>query len=135
MLFRSAHNPHGAKALARTINEEFDFESIFGVVAVLSDKDAEGILRELEPVISRIVVTENKSERALSKEKLFEIAVRVFGKDRAFMEVDLKSAITFSMEQATLLNQVSDGSNSVLITGSVVTVGQAKKIIERIENK
>ena len=86
-------------------------------------------------MISRIVVTENKSERALSKEKLFEIAVRVFGKDRAFMEVDLKSAITFSMEQATLLNQVSDGSNSVLITGSVVTVGQAKKIIERIENK
>lgn len=135
VIIDAAHNPHGTKALARTINEEFDFESIFGVVAVLSDKDAEGILRELEPVISRIVVTENKSERALSKEKLFEIAVRIFGKDRAFMEVDLKSAITFSMEQATLLNQVSDGSNSVLITGSVVTVGQAKKIIERIENK
>ena len=55
--------------------------------------------------------------------------------DRAFMEADLKSAITFSMEQATLLNQVSDGSNAVLVTGSVVTVGQAKKIIERIENK
>ena len=129
----AAHNPHGAKALARTIAEEFDFESLFGVVAILADKDAEGILRELEPVVSRIVVTENKSERALSKEKLFEIAQKVFGPERTFMESDLRSAITYSMEQATLLNQVSEGANAVLVTGSVVTVGEAKKIVERIE--
>ena len=131
----AAHNPHGAKALAKTISNEFDFQSIFGVVAILGDKDVVGILRELEPVVSRIVVTENTSERALPKEELFKIAQSVFGIDRTFMEADLQSAITYSMEQATLLNQVSDGSNAVLITGSVVTVGEAKRIVKRITEK
>jgi len=131
----AAHNPHGAKALAKTISNEFDFQSIFGVVAILGDKDVVGILRELEPVVSRIVVTENTSERALPKEELFKIAQSVFGIDRTFMEADLQSAITYSMEQATLLNQVSDGSNAVLITGSVVTVGEAKRIVKRINEK
>jgi dihydrofolate synthase/folylpolyglutamate synthase len=131
----AAHNPHGAKALAKTISNEFDFQSIFGVVAILGDKDVVGILRELEPVVSRIVVTENTSERALPKEELFKIAQSIFGIDRTFMEADLQSAITYSMEQATLLNQVSDGSNAVLITGSVVTVGEAKRIVKRINEK
>ena len=131
----AAHNPHGAKALAKTISNEFDFQSIFGVVAILGDKDVLGILRELEPVVSRIVVTENTSERALPKEELFKIAQSVFGIDRTFMEADLQSAITYSMEQATLLNQVIDGSNAVLITGSVVTVGEAKRIVKRITEK
>ena len=131
----AAHNPHGAKALAKTISNEFDFQSIFGVVAILGDKDVVGILRELEPVVSCIVVTENTSERALPKEELFKIAQSVFGIDRTFMEADLQSAITYSMEQATLLNQVSDGSNAVLITGSVVTVGEAKRIVKRITEK
>ena len=131
----AAHNPHGTKALSKTISNEFDFQSIFGVVAILGDKDVVGILRELESVVSRIVVTENTSERALPKEELFKIAQSVFGIDRTFMEADLQSAITYSMEQATLLNQVSDGSNAVLITGSVVTVGEAKRIVKRINEK
>jgi dihydrofolate synthase/folylpolyglutamate synthase len=131
----AAHNPHGAKALAKTLGSEFDFQSVFGVVAILGDKDAAGILRELEPVISRVVVTENTSERALPKEELFKIAQSIFGAERTFMESDLQSAITYSMEQATLLNQVSDGANAVLITGSVVTVGEAKRIVKRINEK
>lgn len=135
VLVDAAHNPHGARALAKSIGSEFDFQSIFGVVAILGDKDAVGILRELEPVISRIVVTENKSERAVPKDELFEIAKSIFSAERTFLEADLQSAITYSMEQATLLNQVSEGSNAVLITGSVVTVGEAKKIVKRIGEK
>ena len=135
VLVDAAHNPHGARALAQTLKSEFDFQSIFGVIAVLADKDAEGILRELEPVVSRVVVTKNKSERALPKEKLFELAKVVFGPERTFLESDLQSAITYSMEQASLLNQVSDGANAVLITGSVVTVGEAKRIVKRMEER
>ena len=131
----AAHNPHGARALASAINEEFDFQSLFAVVAILADKDAEGILRALEPVVTRIVVTENQSERALPRTKLFELAKTIFGNERTFMEADLPSAITYSMEQATLLNQVSEGSNAVLVTGSVVTVGEAKRIVKRMGEK
>src|SRR6516225_3839307 len=40
----AAHNPAGAQALAATLGEEFDFRKVVGVVAVLADKDAPGIL-------------------------------------------------------------------------------------------
>ena len=68
-------------------------------------------------------------------EKLFDIAKEIFGAERTFMESDLQSAVTYAMEQATLLNQVSEGSHAVLITGSVVTVGEAKKIVNKIGSK
>jgi len=36
------------------------------------------------------------------------------------------------MEQATLINQVSDGVSAVVITGSVVTAGSAREILRKI---
>ncbi len=47
----AAHNPHGAAALARALDSEFGFRKLVAVVAVMSDKDAEGILPALEPVV------------------------------------------------------------------------------------
>ena len=132
VIIDAAHNPHGAKALANTLRTEFDFESLFGILASMGDKDVLGILRELEPVIDRLVVTQSTSPRALSVDKLFDLAVKIFGADRVFKEPDLRGAITYSMEQATLLNQVSDGISAVVISGSVVTAGEARTILRKI---
>lgn len=128
----AAHNPHGAKALALTLQNEFDFESVFGVVAILGDKDVDGFLREIEPVIDRLVVSQNYSDRALPAEKLQAKAIEIFGADRVFLEPDLQTAITYAMEQCTLINQVSEGSSAVVITGSVVTAGQTRTIVRKI---
>jgi dihydrofolate synthase/folylpolyglutamate synthase len=128
----AAHNPHGAAAIAATIRSEFDFESVFGVLAILGEKDVRGVLLELEPVIDRLVVTQNSSDRALPVEVLFEEAIKVFGDGRVFKEVDLQSAITNSIEQCTLLNQTSEGVSAVLITGSVVTAGESSTILRKI---
>lgn len=57
----AAHNPAGARALAATLTSEFDFRKLVGVVGVLADKDAAGILEALEPVFDEIVVTDNGS--------------------------------------------------------------------------
>jgi dihydrofolate synthase/folylpolyglutamate synthase len=132
VIIDAAHNPHGARALASTLRTEFDFESIFGILASMGDKDVVGILQELEPVIDRLVVTQSTSLRALAVDDLFDLAVKIFGTDRVFKEPDLRSAITYSMEQATLLNQVSDGISAVVITGSVVTAGEARTILRKI---
>lgn len=128
----AAHNPHGAHALAETLAKEFDFESIFGVCAILGDKDVLGVLKELEPVIDRLVVTKSSSDRALPVDQLYELAVRVFGIDRVFKESDLRSAITYAMEQCTLINQVSEGISAVVVTGSVVTAGETRAIVRSI---
>ncbi len=128
----AAHNPHGAHALAETLAREFDFESIFGVVAILGDKDALGVLKELEPVIDRLVVTQSSSDRALPVDQLFQLAVSVFGVDRVYQESELRTAITYAMEQCTLINQVSEGISAVVVTGSVVTAGQTRAIVRSI---
>ena len=128
----AAHNPHGAKALAETIRSEFDFESIFCVLGILGEKDVKGFLRALEPAVDRLVVTKSDSPRALPVADLFAQAVEVFGNDRVFKEDDLASAITYAMEQVTLINQVSDGVSAVVITGSVVTAGSARVIVKKI---
>ena len=132
VIIDAAHNPHGAHAFAETLRSEFDFESVFGVVAILGEKDVDGVLQELEPVIDRLVVTQNSSPRALSVEKLYEAAIKIFGAERVFKEDNLRTAITYAMEQCTLVNQVSDGISAVTICGSVVTAGEARKIIRDI---
>ena len=132
VIIDAAHNPHGATALADTIRNEFDFESIFCVLGILGEKDAKGVLKALEPVVNRLIVTKSDSPRALPVAELFAVAVQVFGNDRVFKEDDLNSAITYAMEQATLINQVSDGVSAVVITGSVVTAGSAREILRKI---
>ena len=132
VIIDAAHNPHGATALADTIRNEFDFESIFCVLGILGEKDVKGVLKALEPVVDRLIVTKSDSPRALPVAELFAVAVQVFGNDRVFKEDDLNSAITYAMEQATLINQVSDGVSAVVITGSVVTAGSAREILRKI---
>ena len=129
----AAHNPHGAAALANTLETEFDFESVFCVLAVLGEKDVTGILRNLEPVVDRLVVTQSSSSRALPVDNLYNAAVDVFGVDRVYKEANLINAITYATEQVTLLNQVSEGVSAVVITGSVVTAGEARTTLRRIE--
>ena len=129
VIIDAAHNPHGAHTLAQTITTEFDFESVFGVLSVLEGKDVRGILQELEPVIDRLVVTTNSSPRALSADSLFNEAIKIFGAERTFKEGNLKSAITYATEQCSLVNQVSDGSSAVIVTGSFVTAGEARDIL------
>ena len=57
----AAHNPHGARALAEALEQSFDFARLVGVVGILADKDARGILIALEPVLDSIVVTAPRS--------------------------------------------------------------------------
>jgi dihydrofolate synthase/folylpolyglutamate synthase len=133
VIIDAAHNPHGAKALVSTINSEFDFESLIGVVAVLGDKDASGILAELSQVIDYLIVSESSSPRALAANELAKVAAQFFKPEQIEIIPELRGAITYATEKATLSNQVNDGVSAVLITGSVVTAGQAKGILKALE--
>nr|MDT0667268.1 cyanophycin synthetase [Micromonospora sp. DSM 115978] len=58
-----AHNVAGAAALAAALRDAFTFDTLVGVVGMLGDKDVAGILGELEPALSSIVVTQSDSPR------------------------------------------------------------------------
>ena len=125
----AAHNPHGARALAGALNDSFDFASLVGVVGVLGEKDALGVLIALEGVLDSIVVTQPTSPRALAAEELAIIAADVFGEERVWVERSLPDALDRAV---TLAEDVNDyGGAGVLVTGSVVLVGEAKRLLSR----
>lgn len=135
VIIDAAHNPHGAQSLKRTIKEEFDFESIIGVLAPMGDKDVDGIFEELEDVISQVIVSRNTSHRAAPVDELLATAQNIFGSNRAVAVDSLSSAIQTAIEQAKLENAVNDLNSAVLIAGSVVTAGEARAIIRKLREK
>ncbi|HEY2766536.1 MAG TPA: folylpolyglutamate synthase/dihydrofolate synthase family protein [Pseudonocardiaceae bacterium] len=129
----SAHNPHGARALAAALAEEFAFRRLVGVVAVLRDKDARGILAELEPVVDEVVVTASGSPRAMDTDRLAAAAREVFGEDRVQVEHRLPAAIEAAVALAEEIDPGADriSGAGVVVTGSVVTAGEARTLFGR----
>ena len=130
VIIDAAHNPHGVSAIANTLNTEFDFELVVGVVAVLADKDVAGILKNLATTLDYLVITENGSNRAMNKDELAKIASQYFKAEQIEIIGDMNSAITYAIEKVALFNQVNDGVAAVVITGSVATAGMARSIIK-----
>ncbi len=129
VLVDAAHNPHGARALAAAIQDSFTFDRLIGVVGVLADKDASGVLEALEPVIDALVVTSPASPRAMAAADLAAIAEDLFpGKD-IHIEEDLLTAVDVAMAMADADGDT--GGTGVLITGSVVLIGDALRLFAR----
>lgn len=125
----ASHNPHGAQALAGAISRDFQFERLIGVVGILGDKDARGILNALEPVMDEIVITQSNSPRALDIDTLAEYARDAFGEERVHVAERLPGAIELAIELAEDPEYGGTMSGAgVLITGSVVTAGEARML-------
>lgn len=127
----ASHNPHGAKALAEAVDRDFSFRRLVGVVGVLGDKDARGILAALEPVLDEVVITQNTSPRAVDVEVLAEYACDAFGEERVHVAVNLPGAVELAVQLAEDDGGFGDTQVSgagVLVTGSVVTAGEARAL-------
>ncbi|GGJ74077.1 dihydrofolate synthase [Pilimelia anulata] len=131
ILLDGAHNPHGMTATVTAVQEEFAFRRLVGLVSVLDDKDAAAVLDVLEPALDAIVVTRNSSPRALPAAELARLAREVFGEERVTVREDVADGI----EAAVALAEESAGGElsgaGVLVTGSVVTVADARKLLVR----
>jgi dihydrofolate synthase/folylpolyglutamate synthase len=133
VLVDAAHNPHGTRALAQALSAEFSFRRLVAVVSVLGEKDARGILAELEPVVEELVLTRNSSPRAMDPDELAAIAKDVFGADRIVVEPRLDDAVETAIGLAEETEDPSDSvaGGGVIITGSVVTAGEARALFGR----
>jgi dihydrofolate synthase / folylpolyglutamate synthase len=131
VLVDAAHNPHGMATTVAAVDEAFDFRRLVGVVGVLADKDARAMLSVLEPVLDEIVITQNSSPRADPADHLAAVAVEVFGAERVTVEPRLDDALETAVR---LAEESSDGvlaGAGVLVTGSVITAGEARTMLRR----
>ncbi|HUZ26884.1 MAG TPA: folylpolyglutamate synthase/dihydrofolate synthase family protein [Streptosporangiaceae bacterium] len=133
----AAHNPAGMAATVAALEEAFGFSELIAIVAVSEDKDVPGILDQLEPVAARLVATTNSSGRAMDAEDLADAAEPIFGEDRISVAERLDDAIEIGVALADEADAGGDGGPGglggavVLITGSVMTAGEARLLLTR----
>jgi dihydrofolate synthase/folylpolyglutamate synthase len=129
ILVDAAHNPHGATALAAALQSDYHFARLVGVLAVMRDKDATGILEALVGVLDEVVVTVNSSPRSMPADELAELARDVFSDQRVQVAQRMDDAIVLAVEMA----ETSDADSGpygtgVVITGSVVSAGDGRSL-------
>jgi dihydrofolate synthase/folylpolyglutamate synthase len=126
----AAHNPAGAEALAVAVTEVFPGPMV-GLVGVLGDKDAAGILGALEPVMETVVVTQSLAPRALDAYALGAVAADVFGPGRVEVVPRLDDALARAVDLADAISEGASGplAAGVLACGSVTVAGQVRLLL------
>jgi len=130
IIIDASHNPAGVAATVAAVQETFTFTNLYGVFAASGDKDVAGMLSELEPLLDEIVVTRNSSDRSMETAEVAEIAAEIFGDDRVTsadrLDDAIEAAVTLADEAVV---EGLPGSGGVLVTGSVITAGDARKLL------
>jgi dihydrofolate synthase/folylpolyglutamate synthase len=130
IIIDASHNPAGLAATVAAVQETFTFTRLAGVFAASGDKDVAGMLAELEPLLDEIVVTRNSSDRSMEASEVAELAVEIFGEERVAAAGRLDDAIEAAValaDEAVVAGV--PGGGGVLITGSVITAGDARKLL------
>ena len=114
-LFDGAHNPSGAAALAASLPDVIgERRPRVGVIGVLEDKDAAGMLGALLPHFDRVVFTRPANPRSLSPATLVTLAEKLAGPP-AETVAEPRAALSRARELAG-----ADGA--VLATGSIYLI-------------
>jgi dihydrofolate synthase/folylpolyglutamate synthase len=122
IILDAAHNPHGAFSLASALTDSFGLPHVVGVVSILGEKDAEGILTQLEKVMAEIIITKSTSVRASSTDELAAIARKVFGDERVFVEEDFREALSLAEVKLP-----PTPNSTIVVTGTVSLIGDVLK--------
>ena len=130
VLVDAAHNPHGAHALVEAVRQVFDFDEIAVVVGVLGDKDAAGILRELDAIADVMLVTAPESDRAIPAEGLAQQAAATVGPERISSYDRAEDAFEAANDWAAEAPR-----RAVVVTGSITLVAEAMAFAEDREWK
>ena len=117
VLLDGAHNPESIKKLLLSVKRHFQYARLILVLAVSSDKDLQGILKEIMPETDCLVATESRNPRALKAQAIKEAAAAY--EKKILVEENPLAAL----DRARALASLED---LVLVTGSLFLVGDIK---------
>ena len=120
-LLDGAHNPGGAIAL-RAFLDEFVTEPITLIFGAMKDKAVREIGEILFPKAEKLILTSPANSRAMNVEQLIEFVPQ--GINQSNMH------LTGSVEEALqVAEEVSQLGSTILITGSLYLVGEARRLL------
>jgi dihydrofolate synthase/folylpolyglutamate synthase len=112
-----AHNPAGAQAIAAALPEAFTWGRLHLVMAVSANKDVDGIVEAVAPLVDRAYATRNASERSSDAERVADAFLRAEIPTETFGSV---------LEALTAARESADEDDLILVTGSLYTVADAR---------
>jgi dihydrofolate synthase/folylpolyglutamate synthase len=115
IILDGAHNPAGARALARYLERFYAGRKIWMIYSAMRDKAVDEIAGILFPLAAELVFTAPDNARALRPEALCDLA------GRGHIAPDIASALDL------VRKQVSE-DDAVVITGSLFLVGEARAL-------
>ncbi|GBE57710.1 folylpolyglutamate synthase [bacterium BMS3Abin01] len=120
VIFDGAHNPSSVEELLKSLDTLAAGERVIGVVSILKDKDASGMLEQLLDFCDILFVTENSNPRCMSAQELSKLPVVEESSVQTFVARENQSAL----ESAFKLASIRD---VILVTGSIYLLADIKK--------
>jgi dihydrofolate synthase/folylpolyglutamate synthase len=115
IILDGAHNPAGARALARYLERFYRGRKIWLVYGAMRDKAIDEVAGILFPIAAELVLTAPDTSRALRPEALAEFA------GRGHIEPTVEAAINYARTSAA-------DEDVIVITGSLFVVGEARRL-------
>jgi len=113
IILDGAHNPAGARALAKYLERFYGSRRIWMIYAAMRDKAIDEVAGILFPLATELVLTAPDTPRALRPEAMAEFA------GRGHVEPDVEAAIAYARSHAA-------EEDVIVITGSLFLVGEAR---------
>jgi dihydrofolate synthase/folylpolyglutamate synthase len=120
LLLDAAHNPDGARALATYLRQRHPERPIL-VFGVMRDKDVDGIVDALLPVVSSVITTAAQTQRAFPAD---ELAARI----RTFAPACDVSA---EPDPQTAVERALSERDTVCVAGSIFVIGAVRDHFKR----
>ena len=115
-LLDGAHNPHGARALAAFLEENYP-EGVWMIFGALADKRYEDMLAPLAPHVRQMIFTSPHSSRAKDPHELQPLVAG------SRVEADIESAIAYARGHCRT-------EAPVVICGTLYLMGEARAVLQ-----
>ena len=103
------------------------------IYQMMQDKDCQNFLKEIADQCDYFYINQQLTgHKFIEANDLAKIAGQILGLDRVFIEPDLRIAIEKALSDAN--HPLEEETVGVLITGSVITVGEARKILKELKS-
>lgn len=124
IIIDGAHNMHGIRGLAKSIDVLGNDYRIVGIVGILKDKEVDGMIEVISPYLDQVITTKPDNPRAMSAETLathFE-ASKVLGHYESIKE---------AVEKIYELDAIAETPTLYLGFGSLYMIGEIRSHAQR----
>jgi len=120
LILDGAHNPSGIKIVRQALKEIFSYQRLILVLASFADKDYKKMIQIIAPEADLIIATKTMSPRAAPPQVIAKEAAQYIEQNKIIVIENIPQAINCALSN-------SKKDDLICITGSLYTVGEAKK--------